>query len=62
MAASPADSPFSARSEIGPPEREQIYGPLRFSRFVKGDGRALTIYTHGACEQDGPVQDGPASE
>jgi hypothetical protein len=62
MAASDQGSSISARPGSDPAKREGVYGPLRFSCFVKGDGRALTIYTHGGCEQDGPAQDGPGNE
>jgi hypothetical protein len=39
---------------------EEVYGPIRFRRYVKGDGRALILYTHGGPAQDAGAQDGPA--
>jgi hypothetical protein len=43
-------------------EREETYGPLRFRRYAKGDGRGLILYTHGGSAQDSPAQDGPVHE
>jgi hypothetical protein len=51
---------FFASSGNDPVEPEEVYGPLRFRRYVKGDGRALILYTHVGPTQDAAAQDGPA--
>ena len=58
MAPLPEDSSISARSGNDPVEREQAYGPIRFRRYVKGDGRALILYTHGEPAGGGPAHGG----
>jgi hypothetical protein len=55
MAPLPEDSSISARSGNDPVEREEDYGPIRFRRYVKGDGRALILYTRGESAQDRPA-------
>ncbi len=65
-------SSLSASSGNDPPEhdlaeREETYGPLRFRRYVKGDGRALILYTQGesaqgSLAQGSLAQDSPAQE
>ena len=56
----PPTPSLSASSENDPVEPEQAYGPLRFRRYLKGDGRTLILYTHGGPAQDAAAQDGPA--
>jgi hypothetical protein len=57
---SPAEgSPLSARSGNDPSESIEIYGPIELKRYVKGDGRALILYTHGESTQDVLARDGP---
>ena len=58
----PEDSSFSAASGNDPREREEAYGPIRFRRYVKGDGRTLILYTHGGLTDGGPVHEGPPRE
>jgi hypothetical protein len=55
----PADGPSGERgaAEDAVGEREQTYGPIRFRRYVKGDGRALILYTHEV-----PAHGEPADE
>jgi hypothetical protein len=57
-------SALSASSGNDPSsERAEVYGPIELRRYVKGDGRALILYTRGAPPQEGgPIQDGPANE
>jgi hypothetical protein len=55
----PEDSSFSAASGNDPREPEEAYGPIGFRRYVKGDGRALILYTHEGSAQDAAAQDGP---
>jgi len=62
MAPLPEDSSISARPGNDPVEREQAYGPIRFRRYVKGDGRTLILYTHGGLIDGGPVHEGPPRE
>jgi hypothetical protein len=58
---SPDEGPsLSASSGDDPVEPEEAYGPIRLRRYVKGDGRALILYTHGGPAQGGAAQDGPA--
>jgi hypothetical protein len=42
-----ARSEVHARSEVQLSEREEAYGPLTIRRYVKDDGRALELYSHG---------------
>jgi hypothetical protein len=59
--ASPAEgTSLSASSGNDPVEPEEAYGPIRFRHYLKGDGRALILYTQGGPTQDGAAQDGPA--
>ncbi|HEY5342307.1 MAG TPA: hypothetical protein VIJ66_01420 [Solirubrobacteraceae bacterium] len=59
-----ADGPSGGRgaADDARGEREETYGPLGFRRYVKGDGRALILYTHGEPTDGGPVDEGPAHE
>jgi hypothetical protein len=50
---------LSASSGNDPVELE-VYGPIGFRRYVKGDGRGLILYTHGGPAQDTAAQEGPA--
>lgn len=59
MASPEEGSPLSAHSEVRPQEREEAYGPITVRRYVKGDGRALALYsratpreTHGERIED----------
>jgi hypothetical protein len=60
MASPDESTSLSARSGNDPVEPEEAYGPLGFRRYVKDDGRALILYTHGGPTQDAAAQDGPA--
>jgi hypothetical protein len=64
MAPPDEGSSVSARSGNDPSERAETYGPIRFRRHVKGDGRALILYTHGGGAPGGlaHVGDGSAHE
>jgi hypothetical protein len=62
MALPDEGSSVSARSGNDPAAREQAYGPIRFRRYVKGDGRTLILYTHGGLTDGGPVHEGPPRE
>jgi hypothetical protein len=52
-------SSVSARSENDPVELEEAYGPIRFRRYVKDDGRVLILYTHGEPTDRGPANERP---
>ncbi len=55
-------SSVSARSENDPSGRVETYGPIRFRRYVKDDGRALILYMDEGSAQDTPAQDIPAQD
>jgi hypothetical protein len=59
-----ADEPRREHGEVDglTGEREEAYGPIGFRRYVKGDGRALILYTHGELTGGGPAPDRPAHE
>jgi hypothetical protein len=59
MAFPDEDASLFASSGNDPVEPEEAYGPLRFRRYVKGDGRTLILYTQGGPTQDAAAQDGP---
>jgi hypothetical protein len=54
MASPEEGSSLSARSEVQPKEveREEAYGPLTIRRYVKDDGRALTLYSRRAAPRE----------
>ncbi len=64
MVPSDENPPLSASGSRDEPEGEEVYGPLRFRRHVKGDGRALILYTHAEPGQaEGPGgRTGPPGE
>ena len=39
-------------------EAAEAYGPILLRRYVKGDGRALILYTHGEPAGGGPAHGG----
>jgi hypothetical protein len=50
-------SSVPARSGNDPAPHEEAYGPVRFRRYVKSDGRALILYTHGDVAHEGPAHE-----
>jgi hypothetical protein len=36
----------------------EAYGPIELRRYVKGDGRALILYTDGGLADDDPAREG----
>ncbi|HEY3865753.1 MAG TPA: hypothetical protein VGL54_06680 [Solirubrobacteraceae bacterium] len=50
-----ADVPAGDRgaAEAATGEREQTYGPIGFQRYVKGDGRALILFTNRGSARAG---------
>jgi hypothetical protein len=55
-------SSVSARSGSDPAKREEAYGPLRFRRYVKSDGRALILYTRERPSGDASTPRGEMRE
>jgi hypothetical protein len=41
-----------------PARAAEAYGPIMLRRYVKGDGRALILYTHGESAGGGPAHGG----
>jgi hypothetical protein len=62
MAFPDEDASLSASSGNDPVEPEEAYGPIRFRRYVKGDGRALILYTQGRSTDGGSANEGSARE
>jgi len=62
MASPDEGTSFSARSENDPVEPEEAYGPLRFRRYMKGDGRTLILYTQGRPTDGGSANEGSPHE
>ena len=56
----PAHDPDDPQ-DLDPTEREQSYGPIGFRRYVKDDGRALILYTHGGPAGGGLAHGGDGS-
>jgi hypothetical protein len=61
MAFPDEDASLPASSGNDPVEPE-AYGPIRFRRYVKGDGRALILYTQGRSTDGGSANEGSARE
>jgi hypothetical protein len=62
MAFPDESSSLSASSGNDPVEPEEAYGPIRFRRYVKGDGRALILYTQGRFTDGGSANEGSPRE
>jgi hypothetical protein len=58
----PPTPSFSASSGNDPVQPEEAYGPLRFRRYSKGDGRTLILYTQGRPTDGGSANEGSARE
>jgi len=63
LSARSGNDPFERVETYGPmAAREEACGPIELRRYVKGDGRALILYTRGSPTQDGPMQDRSSCE
>jgi hypothetical protein len=62
MAPLPEDPSFPAVFGNDPVEPEQAYGPIRFRRYVKDDGRVLILYVQGEPTDRGPANERPLHE